>query len=152
MIDVVAKDTEVVVSLPDPNGHLEDQAKFFDAHPEAITPEYLNNLITKLPGAHERSILLEFFPDKKFTAIDDFSSQYYSPIKREQTVREFIQSVDRAISRAELDLTELSQKVKTLEMAKGESWMSYRDELSKEIIPIYHELRRAGYNHLDIVK
>lgn len=120
-------------TLPSPDATLFQQAEYFDAHPEDITPDYLNNFRLWLPG----SAYIDFIE----AHLDDPQSgpgDKHSDLWMHQTRREFIGTVARTVAGMPDIMNAIRSGVKDA-------------ELNARIIPLYLALRKLGYSHYDLV-
>lgn len=129
-------------SLPAPESALVEQAAFFDAHPERITGDYLNNFRFRMPAYRER-----FDFGSPLDTPQAFSDPFalLSDQRKGGTLRNFFADVDRAIQASSVTMDTLAAAYQR-EQKEGSA-----AALNDCIIPIYLEMRKMGYRHYDLV-
>lgn len=88
---------DVPVQRPEKFANLITECEFFDAHPELVAEQDLNNLRLRLPGNIMRKDNEEGFPILLDQRIE---SKYISEKLAQQTLREFYAMIDTEIERS----------------------------------------------------
>jgi hypothetical protein len=108
--------------MPSRDATLNEQMAYFDAHPEAIQPGYLNNFRAWIPGGWRvedmEASLLDTLPTP---------SPNHTELWSRQTPHQFIDSVAETIRELHID------------------------DPQKSLIQLYLALRAKGYSHYDLV-
>ena len=124
------------IALPDPNSHLEVIYRFFDAHPELMTPVYLNNFHLLVPGGDMRRTFSEnpkLYARKK-PLYDDF---------------------DAALAEAGIDINEVERIAGEINLASRNKDIGSFSRLVSEMhaltLPAYGLLRKKGYSTADLI-
>jgi hypothetical protein len=146
--------SEEELIVPDRNARLDVQARFFDVHPELITPHHLNNLYTKLFGAAYRQQMEGYENIMKKVGAD--TQGYQSQKRNGQSLEQFYVVVDEATQEAGVSLEDSARLGEELQMARKQSDYERTEKILNEILEkclaIYRVLREKGYNHYDIVQ
>ncbi len=108
--------------MPSRNAALNEQAVYFDAHPEAIQSEYLNNFRAWMPDGWR----VKDMEASWFDAMPVPNSNH-TELWNGQTPHQFVDSVAETIRELHID------------------------DPQKSLIPIYLALRKKGYSHYDLV-
>ncbi|MBI4160243.1 hypothetical protein HY504_03685 [Candidatus Wolfebacteria bacterium] len=115
---------------------LTEEVKFFNENPSLVTPQHLNNLHYKICHYHK---VAERFLDKRLVDAEKETSPVLRLVtekRKHQTAREFLQEINAALDELHLSREEI---------------LGYSNT-DPRLLPVYHALRRRGYNHYDIVQ
>ena len=109
--------------MPLPEATLDQHARYFDAHPDRITPAYLNNFTTKLPGTTTRKFW-EGYPHVAGKLLPQNPTDIlHSDLRKRQTLQEFFSVIDQEAA-----------------------------QVGTDPIVLYGALRALGYRHYDLVE
>ena len=119
--------------LPGPDSKPFEQADYFDAHPEQITPAHLNNFRLWLPGSSYLA-----FIDKHMDIPRSGSADHHSGTWLHQTPRQFAHAVQEALA----TMSDIQEAIR--EGLTGK-------DLNARLVPLYLAMRKLGYTHYDLV-
>ena len=120
-----------------------------------------NNLPQALPGGAKRSELTGGWSSKVLVNslcgedLSDKENAEHSEVWKNQTYGQFGERVDRILTDLGLDLTEIEARLWELKQHSKNSATGrvLSHKLKVEVlIPLYLELRRAGYTHMEVIQ
>lgn len=165
--------------LPPKDADLDELIQYFDAHPEDIRSEYLNNFYTNAP----RSGFLAQF--ENFPHILDRKPPQESPrntdLRKGKTKREFFEVFAQALAETpevreawdalitrredtEREIKDLEHRIETEEMSTAERLQLREHQIklfpqrptssdyNRVLLPLYNVLRKKGYSHYDLIQ
>jgi hypothetical protein len=151
-MEQVPENSSEELIVPDRNTRADVQSKFFDAHPELITPRHLNNLYTKLFGAAQRKANEIRKKGMELRPTINLNSEK----RRAESLEEHYAEIDEAVAGSDIDTEEMEQLLADLEEARLRGDHKAYDALSQDIngklLDLYRVLRERGYNHYDIIQ
>lgn len=110
------KETEKIIEqIPSPDDPLDKQARYFDAHPEDIRSEYLNNFFLLLPYSDNIKTLERH--GAKFLDMPHTQESLHSNLWNSQTPRQFYAGVKQELKN--LLTNEAQQKIYDLEIQRA---------------------------------
>jgi hypothetical protein len=152
MENLPGNSSEQELVVPDRRARLDVQAKFFDAHPELITPRHLNNLYAKLFGAAERKTNEMRKKGMELRPTINLNSEK----RRAESLEEHYAEIDEAVAGSDIDTEEMERLLADLEEARLRGDHKTYDAISQDIngklLDLYRVLRERGYNHYDIIQ
>jgi hypothetical protein len=130
------KPLETTPVLPPPDAPLQEVFAFFDAHPELIKPEYMNNFHLLVPGGDMRKTFMDIprVYEKRKPLYDAF---------------------DAALSEAGIDSSEVEKLAEKINSASRNRQIIKFSELVQQMheltLPVYGILRKKGYSTAQLI-
>lgn len=155
--------------MPSVDAMMNEQSVYFDAHPEHIQPEYLNNFYLVISSSGLRDQVLQYAPTAADEILrDNEKNPLNSKLRIAQTFGQFWEAIDTEAANI-LDTQEIQKLFETLHAAQKEmrasraekrtdDWMRALEQVQTAttqlhtlLVPLYLALRIKGYSHYDLV-
>lgn len=169
-----AERPDTTQELPPLRAALDEHAAYFDPHPDAITPDYLNNLYLWLPGSAYRTILegrVQMRDDRR-----NFLRDFDAALAELPEVQAALDALEEERLRGEADVQRIADDIAGImaairDLPDDERHRRFREEVeplmrrqsalvgelragqrkNRALVPLYRALRSRGYSHRDVV-
>lgn len=157
--------------MPSPKAPLNEHAAYFDAHPEEIRPEYLNNLYLWVPGSEYLAMVGKYLKPNALRRADavaqeleaqpDVAAAVETYRKEMLHIEDELVQIGKTMQQEEAKMLGASDEMKRAQFRAMEPLRIRETELKRlkeqpqrlneALIPLYLALRKKGFSHRDLV-